>query len=270
MLRHGPRRPNPRVVAEMGEAEPKPFLVPCRRLPLDAPLRWLRAGWQDLRRAPGLSLLYGLAIFALSVLVSALAWMLGRFALLAALLSGFVFIAPLLAVGLYSISRDLQQGLRPSLVRSLRLMRRVLGQAAVFALLMLVLLLVWSRAGMMVQAFFPLEPGNVLVLVEFLAVGSVVGAIFATLCFAAAVFSLPLIAQREVDMVTAVVSSIHAVLQNKQTMTLWAMLIAALTALGLATAYLGLVVVMPWLAYSAWHALEDALDASAWPLLPAD
>ncbi len=43
------------------------------------------------------------------------------------------------------------------------------------------------------------------------------------------------------------------------------MLIAALTALGFATAFLGLVVVMPWLAYAAWHGYREVIDAGDWP-----
>jgi uncharacterized membrane protein len=44
-------------------------------------------------------------------------------------------------------------------------------------------------------------------------------------------------------------------------------LIAVLTAVGLATAFVGLAVVMPWLAYAAWHGYRETLDASAWPPL---
>ncbi|MFZ9087186.1 MAG: DUF2189 domain-containing protein, partial [Steroidobacteraceae bacterium] len=101
--------------------EPRPFVVPCARLDWRAPLRWQGLGWQDLRRAPRLSLIFGAVIVLVSLAVSALAWQLGRFALLAALLSGFIFIAPLLAVGLYGVSRALEEGREPKLLDSLRL-----------------------------------------------------------------------------------------------------------------------------------------------------
>lgn len=248
-------------------ATARPFVVPCAALRLDAPWRWLRLGWQDLRRAPGLSLVFGGAIMLMSAAVSALAWSLGRFALLAALLSGFVFVAPLIAVGLYCVSRELEAGRRPTLRHSFTLARRVVGQAGVFALAQLVILLLWSRAGMMVNAFLPVQAGNLGELLEFLAVGSAVGSVFAALTFATAAVSLPMIADRDVDMVTACVSSINAVLRNKPVMLLWAVLIVLLTALGFLTAFLGLVVVMPWLAYATWHAYSETLDASGWPAL---
>lgn len=252
-----------RPVAE----ELRPFVVPCRRLDGRAPLRWLAAGWRDVRRAPALTAVYGAVIVLVSVAISALAWQLGRFALLAALLSGFVFVAPLIAVGLYSVSRALEEGRRPQLSDSFRLIRSIPGQAAVFALIQMGVLFTWSRSGMMVSAFMPIEPDNIQSLIEFLAVGSAFGTIFAALTFATAVFSLPMIADRDVDMVTAVVSSVNAVLRNKRVALIWASLIALITLIGFATAFVGLGLLMPWLAYAAWHSYRETLDSSTWPRL---
>jgi uncharacterized membrane protein len=246
----------------------RPFVAPCRRLDAGAPLRWLRLGWADLRAAPAPTAVFGALVLALSVLVSALAWWLGRFALLATVLSGFVFIAPLLGVGLYAVSRALAEGEPPSVRASLALARRVVGQAAVFALMQLVIIMVWSRAGMMVSAFVPMAPGSSAALVEFLLVGSAVGSVFAAITFAAAAFSLPMIADRDVDMVTACLSSVHAVLRNTAAMAVWAALIVVLTAVGFATAFLGLAVILPWLAYASWHGYRETIDASGWPQLP--
>ncbi|MCB1560390.1 MAG: DUF2189 domain-containing protein [Xanthomonadales bacterium] len=243
------------------------FVVPCARLPYRAPLRWLALGWADLRRSPGLSAGFGLTIVLVSLLISTFAWWLGRFALLAALLSGFVFIAPLIGVGLYSVSRRLEQGHRPHWRASHRLARRVMGQAAVFALLQLVIILLWSRAGMMVAAFVPVRDSDPATLVEFLLVGSAVGSVFALATFAATAFSLPMIADRDVDMVTACLSSVNAVLRNKGVSLLWGLLIVLFTGLGFATVFVGLGIVMPWLAYASWHAYRETLDAAEWPIL---
>ncbi len=246
---------------------PAPFVVPCRPLTWRAPFRWLAAGARDLRRAPVPSLLFGLVVLVTSLGVAAMAWWLGRFALLAALLSGFVFVAPLLGAALYDVSRSLERGEVPRVRAGVARARRIAGQAAVFALVQMVVLLVWSRAGMMVNAFVPIEDGQWASLVEFLAIGSAIGSVFAALTFAASAFSLPMVADRDVDMVTALVSSVNAVLRNKPACAVWAALIAVLTAVGLATAFVGLAVVMPWLAYAAWHGYRETLDASAWPPL---
>ena len=68
-------------------------------------------------------------------------------------------------------------------------------------------------------------------------------------------------------MVTAGVSSVNAVLRNKLVALQWAGWIALLTALGFLTGFLGLVLVMPWLAYATWHCYRETLDASDWPRL---
>ena len=244
------------------------FVVPCRTVKPGQVGQWLQRGWRDFARAPALSLLFGGAIALISVAISALAWMLGRFALLAILLSGFVFVAPLLGVGLYCVSRALEAGRTPRLGDSFVLAKRVIGQAGVFAIAQLVILLLWSRAGMLVSALVTIEPGDTRSLFEFLLIGSAIGSVFAAFTFAVAVFSLPMIADRDVDMVTACISSVQAVLRNKLTMLCWAGTLALLTALGFATAFIGLMVIMPWLAYACWHAYRDTLDASSWPQLP--
>ena len=122
---------------------------------MSAPWRWLRLAVQDLRRAPALSLIWGLIITGISLVVSALAYQLGRFALLAVLLSGFVYVAPLLGVGLYAVSRALARQEPASFGLSIAAIERVLGQSAIFAICSTIVVLVWSRTGMMVTAFFP-------------------------------------------------------------------------------------------------------------------
>lgn len=248
---------------------PKPFVAPCRDLSVGDPKRWLAAGWRDYRAAPRISIIYGLLVFALSVAMSALAWAVGGWIMLMVLLTGFVFIAPLLAFALYSVSRQLYRGREPSLRHTLRAVRRPFQNAMVFALVLLVLFLIWARAASMVHVFFPIDGRHGLAeVLTFLAIGSAVGSLFAGFAFAASAFSLPMLANRDVDVVTAVVSSINAVMRNKWTALAWALTIVALTALGILTALLGLVVVIPWLAYASWHAYRDTLDMSDWLVLP--
>lgn len=246
----------------------KPLVAPCRDLSPAAPLNWLRLGWRDVRRAPGLSLTWGALSVLLFGAVAGLAFLLGRWVLLISVLSGFVFVAPLLAFALYDVSREIASGRRPSLRETLQAARRPFGNALVFALVLLVIFLLWARAGSMVHIFFPADADDDLTgFFTFLAVGSAIGSIFALVTFAASAFSLPFIANRDVDVVTAVVSSINAVMRNKWTMLVWVTLIVALTAAGLATALLGLVVIIPWLAYATWHGYRAALDVSGWTTL---
>lgn len=253
------------------QTDPKdlPFVAPCRALQRNAPLRWLLQGWADFRRAPGLSLGYGLVIAGLSWLVTGIGLTFGSYWAALILLSGFVFIAPILAVGLYSISRQLQAGRPATLGHCLAEVRRAMGTAMIIALALLVVFLVWARAGSMLHIFFPVEGHpDWRQLLPFLAIGSAVGSAFALLTFLFSVFSLPMICDRDVDAVTAMVSSVNAVLRNKSAIAIWALLIIGLTALGFATALIGLAVTIPVLGHATWHAYREIIDASAWPPHP--
>lgn len=247
--------------------EPLPFVAPCRTLQPLAALGWLRKGWDDLRAAPLLSLSYGLFTAALSLVMSFVALRFGSYWLLLAALSGFVFIGPVFCLGLYAISAQLQRGQQPNHRRAFReagISR--LGTEMVFALMLLVVFLVWARAGSMVHVFMPLESSPDLGdLFTYLAVGSAIGSVFAAITFAASAFALPMIMHRDVDAVTAVVTSINAVLRNKRAMLVWAGIIVGGIGLGFVTGFVGLIVTIPVLGHATWHAYLETIDATAFP-----
>ena len=251
-----------------GEAH-KPFVAPCRDLDPKAPVDWLKNGWQDFRSAPGLSVAWGLFAWFLSTIITWVSWELGGWILLLSVVSGYIFVAPLLAFALYSVSREICLGNKPDLVRTLKAARKPFANSLVFTIVLLVIFLLWARAGTMVHIFFPSE-GEVKLgdLLMYLGVGSAVGSLFALITFSASVFSLPFIANRDVDVITAVVSSINAVLRNRLTMLGWAALVVVFTAAGFLTGMFGFIIIIPWLGYSTWHAYRDALDVEEWPRLP--
>lgn len=248
------------------EPDALPFVAPCRELSTLDPVSWLRLGWQDFRRAPGISLLYGGVLVLLSYLVAFFTWKLGGYILILSFMTGFVFIAPVLALGLYSISCQLERGLVPQLGYCLREGRRHLGNEMIYSMILLVIFLIWARAASMVHVFFPIEaePG-LSDLALFLGIGSVVGSVFAALVFSASAFSLPMMLDRKVDTVTAVLTSVHAVLRNRAAMLVWAGIIATSLLVSFLTAFLGLAVFMPVLGYAAWHAYRDTIRPTAWP-----
>lgn len=249
-----------------GDEPAYPFVAPCRNISAAAPLRWLAAGWRDMRAAPGQSLAWGLVVLGLSWGVSLLALKLGSWVMMLSLLSGFVFIGPLLAIALYTISWQLELGRVPTFTISVRTARSRLGDSMVFALVLLVIFLVWARAGSMVHVFFPIESRPEMIqLVRFLAIGSAVGSIFAAIAFAASAFSLPMLVDRKVDTITAVLTSANAALRNKPAMVVWLALIVVLTGIGFATAFVGLAVLFPLLGHATWHAYRETIDGSAWP-----
>jgi len=252
---------------EAQEEIPLPFVAPCRRLEPTAPLRWLALGWQDFRLAWPQSLTYGVAMAATMAGVSALAWAYGSYWFMLAMLGGFVFMAPVICIGLYAISAQIERGQKVSLVRALRAgLKRYLGNEMVFALVLLVLFLVWARAGAMVSVFFPVRGNPTLAdLALYLCIGSAVGAVFATFTFTISAFSLPMIMHRRVDAVTAVVTSINAVLRNKLPLAIWFAIIIAGLVLGVLTAFVGLAVILPVIGHAVWHGYLETIDASAFP-----
>jgi uncharacterized membrane protein len=99
----------------------------------------------------------------------------------------------------------------------------------------------------------------------YLGFGSAIGAVFAAVTFSASAFSLPMIMHRNVDSITAIVTSVNAVLRNKRAMFVWLTLIVVALLLGIATIFIGLVVIIPVIGYAAWHGYQETIDASMFP-----
>ncbi len=95
-----------------------------------------------------------------------------------------------------------------------------------------------------------------------LAVGTIVGGVFALLLFMITVIALPLLLDREVDFVTAMITSFQAVLRDPVPMLAWAAFIAGLTFLALIPAFLGLFIVLPLLGHATWHLYRQMCEAA--------
>ncbi|MCP3866715.1 MAG: DUF2189 domain-containing protein [Gammaproteobacteria bacterium] len=247
-------------------AQSLPFAAPCKDLDFNAPIRWLKLGWLDLRQAPAQSLGYGALLVIASYLMTFLAYTFGNLVVLLALLSGFIFVGPILALAFYDISLQLQRGRKPTILHSMKSSWRHIGNEMVFAVMLLIVFMVWARAASMTHIFFPLTARPDLAeLATFLGVGSLVGSLFAAFIFSVSAFSLPMITERKADMVTAVVTSFNAVLRNKVTMLVWALLIVAAVGIGIITAFVGLGITLPLIGHATWHAYQETIDSSAWP-----
>lgn len=229
-------------------------------------LLWLRRGWQDLRRNASLSATYGF-VFAVA------GWLLLIFAeprpyLFTAAVSAFMLVAPFLAAGLYEISRRQGEGMATTFRDSLGCWTRNGGSMALFGLVLALVAIAWERLSAIlfallyggelpsVQSFLStvLLSGNYGGLViAYVALGGLVAA----LVFAISAISVPMLVDREVDVVTAIATSLKAVKQNPAAMALWAALLVALMALGFAMLLLGMIVLLPWAAYASWHAYRD-------------
>jgi len=252
--------------AEEFDSSNMPFVAPCRIIAPLAPLNWLRLAWIDMKRARKQSLTYGLAMTLISYIVAIVAYLMGSYMLLFALLSGFFFLGPVLAMGLYSISCQLQEGKNPKLGYCLREGRRHMSNGLVFAFVLLIIFLIWARAASMVHIFFPEQSSpSWSDLLLFLSVGSTIGAFFCAIIFTASAFSLPMIMDRKVDVVTAVITSVNAVFRNKLPMLVWATIIVLCVLIGFATAFIGLIFLLPLIGHATWYGYKEIINADNWP-----
>lgn len=244
------------------------FNLPAvRTIAADQPLTWLKAGWADLKANPLPSLAYGL-LFALGGDLLILA-ALDQAHLLTVAISGFFLLAPLLAAGLYELSRSRAAGKRLMFIDSLRCFRRNGQQLALFGLLLALMTIIWERFSAIA---FALAGGDVtgsaligqIVFggehLAFIAAWFVLGGILALAVFALGVVSVPMLLDRDVDVATAMLTSLRAVAHNPVPLLLWAMLIVTLTLIGFATLLFGLVVLMPILGHASWHAYRDLVE----------
>jgi uncharacterized membrane protein len=247
----------------------KPLVAPCRIITMDAPFRWLKKGWADFKSVPRLSLTYGIVMMLISILVTYVAYSAHSIVLAIALIAGFFFLGPALAIGLYSMSRQLDNGVTPQFLRCLREGKKNLGNEMVLSFVFLIVFLIWARSASMMHIFFPsisnIQTGD---LYMFFGVGSAVGAIFAALVFCFGAFSIPMMMDRNVDAITAILTSINAVLKNKKVMVFWGIIIVSLILIGIATFFIGFAILLPVVGHASWHAYREVVDAEQWELGP--
>lgn len=230
------------------------------------PFVWLTRGVRDLLQAPLPSLFYGV-VFAVVGYVAI--GVLGRFAyLMTAMISGFLLLAPFLAIGLYRISQRLERGEPAELLDSMTAWRVNYGSIGLFAAFLGFAFLSWGLLSAILLALFhgrdipPVEDpsGWISLLGEnpaFLVFYALVGALAAAVVFAASVVTIPLMLDRPIDPVTALITSLQSVGTNTFTLFLWALIIAALFMLGVLSWFAGLVIIMPILGHASWHAYRD-------------
>ncbi len=247
----------------------RPALAESRRLgvrpvPMLRPLGWLARGWRDLWRCPLPGLLHGAA---LALFGGMLVWLArDRFWLLASAFSGFLLVAPVLATGLYAVSRALERGQRAGLAVALQAWRPE-PRLVVFGLLLALAGTGWvMTSAALITGFAPAPVGNPTDFLKLVVLNDgsplfelwlAMGAVLAAPVFASSVVAIPLLLDRPVGVLAAVLTSWRVVQTHPLPMALWAALLMLLTLLGMATGLVGLVVVLPWLAHASWHAYRD-------------
>jgi uncharacterized membrane protein len=247
---------------------PSPLTVP---ITMRSPLRWLALGWADLRRNPVPGLLHGLLLAVGGLLLLLAAG--DQFWLLAGSFSGFLIVAPVLATGLYQISRTCNSGRCVGMAEVIALWRSGDGRLVRFGLLLGLAGTGWVVTSAGLITLWSPEPINKpidflrhVVLVREIGLFEVwllMGALLAAPVFASSVVAIPLLVDTNEPISTAVAESWRAVASYPGPMAFWALLIATLIGLGMLTALLGLIVVIPLLAHGSWHAYCDLMQRPA-------
>jgi uncharacterized membrane protein len=254
------------MAEEVREPEHGTPFPEIRKIGMDAPARWLRAGAGDFRKAPVPSLFYGIVLAAMG---AALANAPGAGAVELALVTGFLLVGPFLLMGLYDIARRVQRGEAVMIGPTTVAWKANVSSIGFYAVILALLLAVWIRISIVVVALFfeGSAPSAASLLKDvmaspealtFVAAYCAAGFGFALFVFATSVVSLPMLYDREkMDTLTAMITSFNALRLNFWPMLAWAAIIVALTAVGFATFYAGLVLVLPLIGLATWHAYRE-------------
>lgn len=233
------------------------------------PLYWLRLGWGDLRENAFASVAYGVFFAALGILI--IAYAAPKPYLVTASISGFFLVGPLAAAGLYEISRRSMSNQPADLLPSLRGIRDKHDSLLSIGMLLAIVMIGWERISAVLFALF--APDEVAEIGEifrvmllsgdylgFAAAYMLLGAGLAALVFISTVVAVPMLMDRKIDIVTAMMTSIRAASVNRRAMVVWAALIVALVAFGFATLMFGLIILLPLLGHASWHAYRDMIE----------
>ena len=249
-------------------------------LPIDGKqtLFWLYLGLKDICHSPWLSLAHGLFIAICGGLITWLAH--DRFWFLASAVSGFLVVAPVLATSLYAMSRAIER----NETVNLRLLFKTWTQwqtlhnnepVSYWCLVRFGLLLALAGTGWVLTSsalITLLTPVPIHTPMDFIhhvvlsrdsylfELWLVLGGLMAAPVFASSVVAMPLLLDRKLNTLQAVLTSWKVVLTHPLPMVLWAFLIMGLSMMGILSLFIGLIVIVPMLGHASWHAYRDLVD----------
>jgi len=261
-------------VTSSAETAPKPMPV-VRAATVTDIVAAVEAGLRDFRAAPlhgvAFGLFYAVGGFVLLEMSTHAGWLWVAFPLA----TGFALVGPFVAVGLYEISRRLGAG-EPVTFGGIAASifsagRRELGWMALVSMFAFV---IWMyQARLMFALYFGLGTGSGLTLWQllfttqagwgFLAIGTAWGAVLSVVVFTLTVVSFPILLDRDVDFITAMITSVKAVVASPVVMVGWGLITAALILIAMAPYFLGLIVVLPVLGHATWHLYKRVVEPAA-------
>jgi uncharacterized membrane protein len=259
------------------EAEFDQVAAPSAKAPRVRPVSFeevalsLRDGLRDFQKAPLYGLFFGCCYAAFGWLLLYLMFGLDWGSYVYPMVTGFALVAPFAAAGLYEVSRLLERNEPLSWGAVLGCVFGRGGRAVgVMAIVTTFSYIIWlDIAAALYVMFFGMKPLGFTGILDaivttpkgflFFVVGNAVGAALALFVFSIMVVSLPTVFDRQVDFVTAMITSVKAVIASPGPMLLWCVIIGVLLGLSLLSMFLGLVVVLPVLGHATWHIYKRAV-----------
>ncbi len=252
---------------------PQPTIPVVRAITIADLKSVLAAGWSDFRRAPSFGLFFG-GVYAAGGIALLIAMVFLKSAYLAYPLAiGFPLLGPFIAVGLYEISRRLEQGepLTWSGVLGVIWQQRK-RELSWMTFVVLFVFMIWLYQVRLLlalflgfRAFSSLDTFMTMLFTTsdglmFLIVGHIVGAVLALVLFALTVISCPLLLDRNNDFITAMIASVRSVTTSPVPMLGWGIVVTLALILAAIPFFLGLLIVLPVLGHATWHLYRRAIE----------
>jgi uncharacterized membrane protein len=234
----------------------------------------LRKGTADFWAMPTHLVFLGLIYPVVGLVIARLVFGYDVLPLLFPLTAGFALIGPFAALGLYELSRRREKGLDTSWKHAFAVFRSPsLPAIAALGLLLLLIFFVWIAAAnaIYVAAFGYVPAASVPDFLDrvfntpagwsLIVVGNAIGFLFALLVLTISVVSFPLLLDRPVSPIVAILTSVRAVARNPVPMAAWGLLVAILLIVGSLPLLIGLAIVMPILGHATWHLYRKVVEA---------
>ena len=235
----------------------------------------LARGWADFSAMPSHALFLCLIYPLVAVFVAGMTMGYNILPLAWPTVAGFALLGPLVAIGLYEMSRRREAGLEADPTHAFDIIYSPsLPAIGALGFTLLALFLTWVYLaqqiyivlfGYLAPASLPQFVANVLTTPEgwqLIMIGNLVGFVFALFAFALSVISFPLLLDRDVGLAVAITTSFRAIAKNPVTMLVWGMMVAGLLLLGALPFFVGLAVVVPVLGHATWHLYRKLVDVS--------
>lgn len=232
----------------------------------------IAAGWRDFKAHPTFGLFFAAIFVLLGLFLYYALFIWGEIFWLVPAAAGFPLLAPFVAVGLYEVSRRREQNMAMSWRATLGALRghgdeQILSMGVILFIAfgfwigiahgIFAIFLGASGIGSQSIAIFTTSAGIMMLLI-----GSVAGALIALAFYAITVVSLPMLVDREVDFITAIIVSLATFRANKMILLIWAIFIALALFIAMIPLFLGLLVVLPVLAHATWHLYRRAVSVA--------